>query len=233
MIISRVCQLLLPVYKRFFPNSSPTDLTKGKKNPVCWHTETTRAFEDIKQALCKRPVLYTPDLQRTFYLQTDALGTILGTVLFQKNQGEERLVAYARKKLLKAETCYSTIKHECLSIRCGVELFRYYLLGRRFILIIDHALLKWLQSAKTDNVRLTQCSLALQPFYFTVEPWVGRSNVNADFLSRPEDWLAAIRTPTGTAMQEKKIPYSFLFVLDKLGQGCNRASSDPVPERIE
>lgn len=36
--------------------------------------------------------------------------------------------------------------------------------------------------------RMTHWSLALQPFYFTVEHPAGRKNVNSDFLSRPENW---------------------------------------------
>lgn len=61
----------------------------------------------------------------------------LGAVLFQRVQGEEWPIAYARHKFTGAETHYSMIERECLVIKWGIELFRYYLMGRKFILITD------------------------------------------------------------------------------------------------
>lgn len=80
-----------------------------------------QAFEDVKQALCQELVLYTPDFQKSFYLQMDALGTSLGAILFKKEQGEESPIAC--KKLSTAETWYSTIEWEYLATQWGVELF--------------------------------------------------------------------------------------------------------------
>lgn len=130
----------------------------------------------------QKTVRYTPNFQEVFYLQTDASGSALGAVLFQRVQGEERSIAYASKQFSRAEVRYFTTERECLAIRWGVEIFRYYLLGRTFILITDHAPLRWLQSAKTDKACIIHWSLALQPFCFSVEHQPRNKNMIADFL---------------------------------------------------
>ena len=44
--------------------------------------------------------------------------------------------------------------------------------------------LQWLQHFKQKNPRLTQWSLILQPFNFTVQHQKGQANANADALPR-------------------------------------------------
>lgn len=87
-----------------------TDMTRGKRNILHWSQGAIQTFEKVKQVLCEQPVLYTPDFQETFYLQTDMSGTALGAILIQKVQDEERSIAYASKKLSVAETRYFTIE---------------------------------------------------------------------------------------------------------------------------
>ena len=55
----------------------------------------------------------------------------------------------------------------------------YYLLGRLFILWLDHAPLQWLHRMKDANVQITRWYLALQVIH---RP--GNHMVVADFLSR-------------------------------------------------
>ena len=59
-----------------------------------------------------------------------------------------------------------------------------YLVGRHFIIQTDHLSLKWLNSLKENNSRLTRWSLALQPYSFEVVHRPGSANRNADALSR-------------------------------------------------
>lgn len=114
----------------------------------------TQSFELLKRALREDVVIYMPDFQKPFVLQTDASKTTVGALLTQEDARVERPVAYTSRKLLPAETWYATIECECLAIHWAVEHFRYYLLGRKFMLVTDHAPLKWLSSTKTDNARI-------------------------------------------------------------------------------
>ncbi|KYO42212.1 hypothetical protein Y1Q_0002831 [Alligator mississippiensis] len=105
---------------------------------------------------------------------TDASETAIGAVLTQEDDGLDRPIAYASWKLLPMETWYATIERECLAIRCATEHFRYYLMGREFKLMTDHAPLKWLSTAKTDNARIT--SKELQFTLVILQGWHNKSS---------------------------------------------------------
>ena len=179
-------------YRRFIPNfsamASPlTDLTKKTANTskLKWTAECTKAFQQLKDALCANPVLKSPCFDRTFILQTDASNRGIGAVLSQCDEaGDEHPVAYFSRKLLPREQRYSTVEKECLAIKLSIEAFKVYLLGKPFQIQTDHRALVWLDQLKEKNARLTRWSLSLQPYDFTVVYRRGKDNHNADVLSR-------------------------------------------------
>ncbi|KAH8408196.1 hypothetical protein KR222_007381, partial [Zaprionus bogoriensis] len=67
----------------------------------------------LKDKLTSAPVLACPDFAEKFTLQTDASDHGLGAVLTQQIDGEERVIAYASRKLIKAEENYSATEKEC------------------------------------------------------------------------------------------------------------------------
>ena len=89
-------------------------------------------------------------------------------------------------KLLPREERYSTIEKKCLAIKKAIQAFQVYLLGREFTIRTDHRSLEWLDRMKDTNSRLTHWSLFLQEFRFQIAFRSGKSNGNADGLSRPE-----------------------------------------------
>lgn len=174
----------------FIPNfsslASPlTDLTrKGQPEKVCWTPSAEEAFSQVKAALTSSPVLRAPDFSCPFLLQTDASDTGLGAVLSQIQEGEEHPIIYISRKLSPAERKYAAVEKEALAIRWAVLELRYYLLGRKFTLVTDHAPLQWMARAKDTNARVTRWFLALQDFHFEVRHRAGAANANADGLSR-------------------------------------------------
>jgi hypothetical protein len=187
----RVFLGLTGYYRRFIPDyasiAAPlTDLTK-KAGPtyVVWTTACVNAFQRLKELLCTTPVLKSPDFHLPFILQTDASDRGVGAVLSQRDDsGQEHPVAFFSRKLLPREERYSTVEKECLAIKLGVQAFKVYLLGRPFEVQTDHRALVWLDRLKDNNARLTRWSLALQPYKFNVYHRTGKSNGNADALSR-------------------------------------------------
>ena len=180
-------------YRRFIPNyatiAAPlSDLTrKSLPKSVIWTVECERAFQQIKDCLCSSPVLYNPDFDREFFVQTDASDRGCGAVLGQTDQdGCEHPVAYFSRKFLPREEKYSAVEKECLAIKCALQAFRIYLLGKRFTVYTDHRSLMWLDRLRDTNPRLTRWSLALQPYSFEVIHQAGTDNTNADALSRIE-----------------------------------------------
>uniref|UniRef100_A0A9J7WVK0 ribonuclease H n=1 Tax=Cyprinus carpio carpio TaxID=630221 RepID=A0A9J7WVK0_CYPCA len=181
---------LVGYYRCFIPNfsslASPlTDLTrKGQPEKVPWNPETESAFHRVKAALTSEPVLRAPDFNRPFLVQTDASDTGLGAVLSQVIDSEEHPVIYISRKLTSAERRYAAVEKEALAIKWAVLELHYYLLGRQFTLITDHAPLQWMARAKDTNARVTRWFFALQDFHFTVQHRAGTANANADGLSR-------------------------------------------------
>ena len=156
-------------YRKFIPAYANlavtlTDLTrKSAPTRVRWTSEREKAFQSLKEALCSRPILRSPNLDKEFILQTDASNQGVGAVLSQfEIDGQEHPVAYFSRKLLPRETRYSTIEKECLAIKLATHAFRVYLLGRKFTIQTDHRALEWLHRLKDNNARLVRCPTALQ-----------------------------------------------------------------------
>ncbi|XP_043867322.1 uncharacterized protein LOC122757821 [Drosophila mojavensis] len=128
-------------YRRFVPNFADVVqpmtalLKKGRKWE--WGTPQQAAFEDLKRKLTEAPVLACPDFNKRFTLQTDASDHGLGAVLTQEEDGQERVVAYASRRLAPSEVNYTTTEKE---LRC-------YLEGYEFTVVTDHLALKWLADA--------------------------------------------------------------------------------------
>ena len=85
-------------------------------------------------------------------LNTDASGTGLGAVLYQKQDGKDRVVAYASRSLTKAERNYPAHKLEFLAVKWAVcEKFHDYLYGGKFEVVTDiNPLIYVTTSAKLD-----------------------------------------------------------------------------------
>jgi len=151
-----------------------------------------RAFREIKQVLCKEPILKLPNLNREFILQTNASNLSLGACLLQDHDGVKHLVLYASRKLLSREQNYSVGEREALAIIWAVAKFHCYVYGQQFTLESDHRPLEYLQSTGSShpkNPRLMRWSLVSQTYRYTVRYIRGFDNVVADYLSRAIEWL--------------------------------------------
>eukprot|EP00731_Ephydatia_muelleri_P001672 Em0001g1672a len=128
---------------------------------------------------------------------TDASDCGIGGVLSQLDaSGEEHPVAYFSRKLVPREKNYATIEKECLSIKAAIQNFRVYLFGAKFTVVTDHRALKWLNTMKDNNPRLTRWYLFLQPYQFEVETSVWKVKWECRCLVQR---LATLWTTEGTA----------------------------------
>ena len=194
---------LVGYYQRFIPSfatlASPLhDLTrKALPDRVTWSEAAEGAFSLLKRALCSEPVLLTPDFTLPLIVYSDASEVGLGVVLSQVRDTEEHPGTYISRKLLPNERNYSTVEKEALAIKWAVDKLRYYLPGREFTLVTDHAPLKWMATAKDTKARVTRWFLALQDYRFKVDYRPGREHANADALSRRDACLWAVRGAPG------------------------------------
>ncbi|GFW67375.1 retrovirus-related Pol polyprotein from transposon 297 [Trichonephila clavipes] len=164
-----------------------TDALKGrvKKGEIKWTTEGEDAFRELKGKLIDKPVLYAPNFEREFIVQTDASNAGMGAVLTQLNeQGEEHPILYLSKKFSEVEKRYCTTEKECASIVFAIKRLHYYLDGNSFLVMTDHNPLVWLNRNVSSNPRLMRWALALQPYNFRIVHRSGKSHKNAGSLSR-------------------------------------------------
>eukprot|EP00741_Cyanophora_paradoxa_P017984 tig00021036_g17366.t1 len=156
-----------------------------------WGKEQQSAFEELRRKLTEAPVLRYPDFEKKFILQTDACKYGLGAVLKQKDdQGNEYIVACASRSTGRDEKNYSVPELEALAVVWAVtDVYRPYLELRPFTLRTDHEPLKTflkptyeLNGAKGG--RITRWVMKLSKFQFDVEYIKGKTNLDADALSR-------------------------------------------------
>ena len=103
-----------------------------------------------------------PDLTRPFILYTDASMWALGVVLGQKDiEGHEYVCAYASRLMKGAELNYTISEKECLALVYGLQQFRVYLYGTKFVIFTDHIALRWLMSINDPIGRLARWSVQI------------------------------------------------------------------------
>lgn len=108
-----------------------------------------------KEALCKDPVLQSPDFKLSFTVSTDASGVGLGAVLLQGEGNDQKPVVYISRKLFPRETRYVAVELECLVVKWALDTLKYYLLGRDFSLETDRCALQWLGCVKDSKAQIT------------------------------------------------------------------------------
>lgn len=175
-------------YRRFINNFSgiarPLTQLLKKESLFKWTETQEKAFAELRDSLCKEPVLQHPDFTKPFIITTDASATAIGGVISQGAIGSDRPIAYASRTLNKAEEKYPVIEKECLAIVYCVNYFRPYVYGREFSLVTDHKPLVWLHSVKDPANRLVAWRFKLENYQYKIIYKPGRANSNADALSR-------------------------------------------------
>lgn len=150
-----------------------------------WTENCQQAFETIIDKLTTAPVLGFANHKLPYVLHTDASTTGLGAALYQEQDGEMRVIAYASRGLSRSESHYPAHKLEFLALKWAVtEKFCDYLYGSPFTVITDSNPLTYiLTTAKLDATSYRWLS-ALSSFEFQLRYRAGKQNVDADSLSR-------------------------------------------------
>ncbi|KAG1168581.1 hypothetical protein G6F71_009002 [Rhizopus microsporus] len=177
-------------YRRFIQDyatmAEPLTKLLKKSEPFVWNDEQQIAFEYLKWSLSAPRVLAYPDREKIQILTTDASTRGIGAILSQSRDGssnEERVIAYASRTLRNGEKNYSVTHLEALALFWGVNYFRHYLLGRRFILRTDHSALTYIIKPVKQTAKLTRWASSLMEYDFELQYIKGADNP-ADALSR-------------------------------------------------
>ena len=139
-----------------------------------WTQVHDKAFENLKQAICKDITLQFFESDLPLYIEADASQKGIGAVMLQPNKSHKntskseipnnlRPVAYASKTLTSCESNYSNIERELLGVLFSVLHFKHFTYGCKVHIITDHKPLvslfrKSLTSAPQDSLECCYAS---------------------------------------------------------------------------
>ncbi|BHF78292.1 hypothetical protein SprV_0602140500 [Sparganum proliferum] len=179
-------------YRRSLPNCADlmlplTNLLSGPKGPLELRGHALTAFERIKTSLADATLLTHPAPEAPLSLMVDASTVAVGAVLQQHINNSTRPLAFFSKKLLPAETRYSTFGRERLAIYLAVKHFRHFLEDRDFTIFTDHKPLTFAIRSHSDKYNPREISHLdyISQFTTDIRQIDGPKNEVADMLSRP------------------------------------------------
>ncbi|KAH9299919.1 hypothetical protein KI387_044615, partial [Taxus chinensis] len=175
---------LVGYYKRFVQDFSriahPIISLQQKGKKFVWSDRCEKAFRTLKEYLTTTPILAMPDPHGEFFVCIDALLAGLGGVLMQ----EGKVVAFESRKLKDHELNYPTHDLELAAVVHALVRWRHFLLGRRFILRIDHLSLRHLFMQPNLNARQRHWMEFLCEYDMKIEHVKGKENVVVDTLNK-------------------------------------------------
>ena len=182
---------LASYYRRFVPSfaavARPLNALLKKKVRFEWSAACEDAFCQLKELLVTAPVLSYPKFEkgRSFILETDASKVGLGAILSQEqDDGLVHPIAYASRSLNTHEQNYGISELETLGLVWAVRYFRPYLLGFPCTVFTDHAACLSILNTARPSGKLARWALSIQEMDLTIKHRPGKSNANADALSR-------------------------------------------------
>ena len=183
------------VKKRNFKDGSKSSVVIPSNTPIHWQHHQ-QALNKLIDCLSSPPLLAYPDFTLPFVLHTDASASGLGAVLYQEQDEIMRVIGYASRTLSTAEKNYHlhSGKLEFLALKWVVcdhfcE-FLYY--APSFTVYTDNNPLTYVLSAAKLNATGHHWVSELADFRFTVKYRPGKTNLDADVLSRMPNTIEEI-----------------------------------------
>ena len=160
--------------------------SSGEK--ISWQQTHQEALDTLLDLLGSAGVMTYPNYDLPYVLHTDASAEGLGAVLYQKQNGMLKVIAYGSRSLSPAEKRYHlhSGKLEFLALKWAItERFRDYLYyAPSFEVFTDNNPLTYvLTTARLDATRHRWVA-ELADFRFTIKYRPGKRNGDADSLSR-------------------------------------------------
>ena len=180
-------------YRKFIPRFSDiarpiTELTR-KDVDFVWTDERQQSFDMLKSHLSSAPILRYPELDRPFFLYTDASKYAWGAVLTQPHKFEDGLeshlpVHYCSGLLNGPQINWAALTKEAFAIYQAVKKLAIYITGCDVTIRTDHRPLQKFLLKETLNDKVNRWGLELEQFQLKLEYIEGKKNTLADTLSR-------------------------------------------------
>ena len=137
-----------------------------------------QAFNRLKDKLTSSPLLTLPNFSKTFEIEYDALGLVIGAILMQDGQP----ITYVSKKLNGVSLKYPTNDKEIYALVHALETWQHYLLPKELVIHTDHESLKHLKGKNKLNKRHAKWSEFIESFPYVIKNKQGKENIMADAL---------------------------------------------------
>ena len=200
-----------------------------------WDELCNKAFRELKQRLVSAPILGYPDFTKPFVLETDASINGLGAVLSQQQENGMVVLSYASRGLREPERNmqnYSSMKLELLALYWAVAVkFRDMLLGAHFTVYTDNNPLSYIQTTTKLGATEMRWAADLALFSFDVKYRSGRSNGNADALSRKPQYVLSeehITTELDITLKSKALPSDLQIAAHDARANCIQVRANQI-----
>ncbi|KAJ1531331.1 hypothetical protein ONE63_000015 [Megalurothrips usitatus] len=200
-----------------------------------WGEEQTKAFNNLKSALTNPPALrlFNPHANNRITVDASYQGLGVAYYQFDSTTNKYHPVAFASRKLKGTESKLPVYYLECAALVFAFVTFRCYLQNRsvKTEVLTDHqSLQSLLKTPKPEGV-IAKYIMYLSQFNFSIRYRTGKSNVDADSLSRSpvdipektveelvdEDWpdMVKINAITRAQAAQQKLQQQEAKELDK------------------
>ena len=175
MFCPELQKLLKPIY----------DLTR-KGRPFNWGKEQQDSFKEIKCRLVKPPVLHMPNKAGRLHLYSDTSKFATDSALYQIQNGNPKLIAYASKRPPEAMKGYSITQLELCGLAINIASFSQVPKRVDFDALVDHLALTHIIKSKMElaNTRIKSLLELISSYSFSLNYMKGKDTVLSDFLSQ-------------------------------------------------
>ena len=181
--------------EKFAVICAPLDECRNISGSIEWTPDRIAAFEQVKALVAEDILLRRIDWTKDLVLTTDASLIGIGAWLGQyDSHGRLWPVYCVSKKMTPTQTRWSATKRELYALMWAMEKLRYYLLGRRFVVRVDHKPLVAMLRGKV-NTLMEGWFDTIMSFDFVTEYLPGEENDLADSLSRGFTDAAVVQQP--------------------------------------
>ncbi|KAL4347990.1 hypothetical protein GQ457_17G009610 [Hibiscus cannabinus] len=142
--------------------------------------ERQQAFEKLKEALMRAPILIQLESSKEFVVYSNASYVGLGCMLMQGGE----VVAYALRQVKVHERNYLTHNLEFVMVVFALKIWRHYLYVEKCVVYRYHKSLKYFMSQKDLNLMQQRWMEFLKEYDLTIEYHPRKANVVVDALSR-------------------------------------------------
>ena len=210
-------------YRRFIHRFSSivAALTRLTKKGVTfdWDARCQRAFDRLKDAFTRAPILIHFDPTRETWIETDASDWATAGILSQMIDGTLHPVAFFSHKMSPAECNYEIYDKELMAIVNAFEEWRPELMSvDKTQVLTDHKSLEWFMTTKQLNRRQARWAEFLSQFNFVIRYRPGKQGTKPDSLTRRSQDL-----PTDTSDPRRQYQFQTILKRENLTPGMSEA----------